>query len=343
MNSPWRRRRIACLSGSACLCVLLASGCGTVTPNSSSSGSTGSTTAASTTISAGPQLGLAWDTADSTLRPLAGIPGSTQLGAPLFPAGTWVTGAFTPSTQSALLIDPSGKLQLLALPSLQPQTLTSHVAAGSSIVFAPHGAWAAVFLPGSASALVIGGLPQSVTVNPLTVSSAIRGAAISDAGTLLLATDSAPGIAVTSIAADGTRSTVAALQGFGGMAFLPGSENFLLADSVANTLALWRNGAASTLATKAAGLNQPFAVAVSQDSRWAVAADRADSTLLRIDLAGTTPPVPSTCACSPSQLTALNGNAVFELIPPSAAPGWMIEADDVSPRVLFIPPPRSSQ
>lgn len=336
MNLRWRRPSTACLSGIACLGSLLVSGCGTVTPHASSSGSGAS--AASPAVSTGPQLGLVWDTADSTMRPLAGIPGSTQLGAPLFPAGAWTTGAFAPSTQSALLIDSSGNLQLLVLPSLQPQTITSHVSPASSIVFAPHGAWAAVFAPGSTSVLVVSGLPQAPTATVLTASSAIRGAAVSDAGTLLLAADAPQGIAVTSIVADGARAGVTTLQGFGGMAFLPGSENFILADSVADTLALWRNGTPSALATKSAGLNQPFAVAVSLDGRWAIAANRADSTLLRVDLGGSTAPVSSTCACSPAQITLLNGNAVFELTPPGTAPGWMIEADDLSPRVLFIPP-----
>lgn len=343
MNLRWRRPRIACLSGIACLGFLLVLGCGTVAPNSSSGGSTGGTTSASPAVSSGPQLGLVWDTADSTLRPLAGVPGSTLLGAPLFPAGTWVTGAFAAPTQSALLIDPAGNLQRLTLPSLQPETITSHVSLASSIVFAPHGGWAVVFTPGSTSVLIVSGLPHSAAATQMTAGSAVRGAAISDSGTVLLATDAAGGIAVTSTAADGTRSSLTTLQGLGGMAFLPGSENFVLADSVANTFAFWRNGTPSTLATKANGLNQPFAVAVSQDGAWAVAADHADSILLRVALTGVPAPVASTCACSPTQITLLDGNALFELSPPGAGPGWMIEADDISPRVLFIPAARSSQ
>lgn len=342
MNLRWRGLRIVCLSGIACLGFLLASGCGTTAPDSSG-GSSGSTTAAAPAVSAGPQLGLLWDTADSTLRPLSGVPGATQLGAPLFPAGTWVAGAFAASTQSALLIDPAGNLQLLALPSMQPQTITSHISAGSTIDFAPHGAWAAVFAPGSTSVLVLGGLPQTVSATVVSAGSTLRGAVISDAGTLLVAADAPGGVAVATITASGTRSSVTTLQGYGGAAFLPGSETFLLGDSLANTVSIWRNGSPSTLATQAAALNQPFAIAVSQDGRWAVTADRADSMLLRIDLAGTSPPASSTCACSPTQLSALNGNAVFELTSPGATPGWMIEADDVSPRILFIPPARRGQ
>jgi hypothetical protein len=127
------------------------------------------------------------------------------------------------------------------------------------------------------------------------------------------------------------------------MSFIAGSEDSLIADSSANTVARFHNGVALTLATHANGLNQPFAVAASQDGHWAVAVDKADASLLRIDLTGATAPAQSTCACSPNQLSALNGNAVFEVAAPAAAPGWMIEADSPMARVLFIPPARSGQ
>jgi hypothetical protein len=172
----------------------------------------------------------------------------------------------------------------------------------------------------------------------------VQGAAISDAGTLLLATSASNGsVAVTAINAGGARTNLATLTGFGGMSFIAGSEDSLIADSAANTVARYHSGAAVTLATHANGLNQPFAVAASQDGHWAVAVDKADASLLRIDLTGATPPAQSTCACSPNQLSALSGNAVFELAAPAAAPGWMIEADSPTARVLFIPPARGGQ
>jgi hypothetical protein len=117
----------------------------------------------------------------------------------------------------------------------------------------------------------------------------------------------------------------------------------LLSDSAANTLARYHNGAATILATHASGLNQPFAVAASLDGHWAVAADRADTNLLRIDLTGAAAPAESACTCSPTQLSALSGNAVFALTVPGTAPGWMIEADQPVARMLFIPAARSGQ
>jgi hypothetical protein len=127
------------------------------------------------------------------------------------------------------------------------------------------------------------------------------------------------------------------------MTFVAGSEDSLIADSAANTLVRYHSGVASVLATHTNGLNQPFAVAASQDGHWAVTADQADGSILRIDLTGVTAPAQSTCACSPTQLSELNGNAVFELTAPASTPGWMIEADGATSRVLFIPPVRGGQ
>lgn len=332
----------AVLGGATCVVLLLVSGCSKSNITSSASG--GSATAASPTVSTGPQMGLIWNASDSTLRPLTGVPGATQIGAPLFPAGTYSAGAFASLTQTALLIDPKSNLSILTLPSQQPVALTANVSPSSQIVFSPHGGYAAIFVPGSTSLIQITGIPQTPSFATVNSATPIQGAAISDAGTLLMAVNAAPtGVTVTATTANGTRSTLATLGGFGGVSFVPGSEDALVADSSANTLARYHNGTPATLATGTNGLNQPFAVAASQDDRWAVTADRADSSLIRVDLTGAMPPAQSKCTCSPTQLLALNGNAVFELTQPGTAPGWMIQADSPTARVLFIPPVRGGQ
>jgi hypothetical protein len=327
-----------------CLGFLLVSGCGTVVPSSASSGSSGSSSASPATVAGGAQLGLVWNATDSTLRTLFGVPGATQLGAPLFPTGNYAMAAFSAQTQTALLVDPKGNLQWMTLPSLIPLTLTQGIPAGASITFSPEGGYAVVFASGGTSILTISGLPQQPSASSVSVGSPVIAADISDTGTLLLASSAGNhSVAVTTSTLSGSRATLATLSGYGGMTFVPGSEDILFSDSGANTLSRWHNGSATVLATHASGLNQPFAVAASLDDRWAIAADRADSNLLRIDLTGATPPAQSTCACSPRQLSSLNGNAVFELAAPGKVPGWMIEADDPVARVLFIPASRSGQ
>jgi len=68
-----------------------------------------------------------------------GVPGATQLGPALFPAGTYSAGAFAGLTQTALLIDPKGNLNVMTLPSQQPVSLAGNLSPASQIVFSPHG------------------------------------------------------------------------------------------------------------------------------------------------------------------------------------------------------------
>lgn len=336
-------RLSAWLCSATSVAIFLVAGCTRSSINSGVS-SGGSSTPAGTTVSNGAQMGLIWNSSDSTLRTLVGVPGATQLGAALFPSGTYAAGAYASQTQTALLIDPKGNLKLVTLPSQQAVSLSGVASPSSQISFSPHGGFAVVFTPASTSLLLVSGIPLAPSVSTVTSTTQIQGAAVSDAGTLLAAANgTSTGVIVTATTANGTRSTLATLGGFGGMSFVPGSEDSLIADSAANTLVQYHSGTPTTLATGVNGLNQPLAVAASQDDHWAVAADRADGSLLRVDLTGATPPVQSSCTCSPTQLSALNGNAVFEMVAPGTAPGWMIQADSPTSRVLFIPPVRSGQ
>ena len=126
------------------------------------------------------------------------------------------------------------------------------------------------------------------------------------------------------------------------MAFLPGSDEVLLADSVKNTLVLLNSGTSKTLATQADGLNQPLAVATSADGQWAITANGADGTLVRVSLTGATSPTRALCACRPSELLPLAGNAAFDLTQPGTSPSWMIDAGRKTPSVFFIPPTHST-
>jgi hypothetical protein len=329
------------LGSAICVAILLLTGCGksNITTTGGNRG-----IPAGTNVSNGAQMGLIWNSSDSTLRALVGVPGATQLGAAIFPAGTYSNGAYAGLTQTALLIDPKGNLKVMTLPSQQPISIAANVAPSSQISFSPHGGYATILAPGASSLLLVTGIPQSPAVANISSTTQIQGAAVSDAGTLLVAANgTTTGVTVTSTTAAGTRSMLATLAGFGGMNFVPASEDSLVADSSANTLTRYHNGTPATLATGVNGLKQPIAVAASQDGHWAVTADGADGFILRIDLTGATPPTQSSCTCSPTQLSALSGNAVFEMVAPGAAPGWMIQADSPTSRVLFIPAVRSGQ
>lgn len=323
------------------LCLGLLSACGT-SSSTSMPAAPGGSPASANAVPVGAQLGLAWSAGDTTLRPIIGVPGSAQFGSSILPAGSYVNAAYSARSQLALVIDKSGNLFVLPLSTTQPALLTQGISPNAAISFSPLGGYAVVYAPGAASATLISGLPGQPIAASLQAGSAIQAAAISDAGTALIATGTGTGSTVTVITTGGTKSNVASLSGFGGMTFLPGSEDILVADSTANTLTRLHTGSAQILATARDGLNQPLAVAASLDGHYAVTANRADGTLVRVDLSAATPILRSTCSCAPSTLTPLSGNAVFQLTAAGSAAAWMMEADDVVPRVLFIPAVRHS-
>lgn len=344
-----RISRIASLAGIAAITLCSITGCGTGSSNPSStsqgsgaSGSSSSNTAPAGNVSRGAQLGMVWSPSDKTLRPIVGVPGSSWLGASVVPAGAYEYAAYSSASGVALLTDSAGNLTLLSSPASQPVTLAQGAPTKASIVFSPSGTRAAVFAAGASSALLVSGLPSQPGVTPLHSTTAIQAMAIGDDGSVLIASPGSAGISVTQISSGGTRSTLASLAGFGGMALLPGSDDVLLADSARNTLVLLHNGTSKTLATQADGLSQPLAVAASADGLWAITANAADGTLVRVSLSGSATTTRALCACRPSELLPLAGNAVFELTQPGTSPSWLIDAGRKTPSVFFIPPAHST-
>ncbi len=325
---------------------LAITGCGTNVSNNPAGNGSGSSvssnTASAGTVSSGASLGLQWSPVDQTLRPIVGVPGSSWLGASVVTAGVYASASYSAASGAALLTDSHGNLSLILSGSQSPQVLAQGAPANAHIVFSPDGQRAAVFAPNSGSAMLVTGLPGQPGVSNYTSTSAIAALAISDDGALLIASPGSAGVAITEVSSTGAQATVATLAGFGGMTFLPGSDDFLLADSVQNTLVRIHNGTAQTLATHADGLNQPLAVATSADGQWAVTANSADGVLVRVNLSGAAAPAKALCACSPSELTPLAGNADFELTEPGKSASWMIDAARNTPSVFFIPPTQSS-
>jgi hypothetical protein len=344
-----RFQSILSAAGFTAMALIAMAGCGTngsnnpATLQGNGGGSAASSdTAKAGTVSSGASLGLQWSPADKTLRPIVGVPGSSWLGASVVTAGAYDSAAYSSVSGVALLTDGHGNLSLFTPGTSSAQILAQGAPSDAHIVFSPNGQLAAVFAPNSGSALLVTGLPGQPGVSPFTSTSAIAAMAISNDGSLLIASPGSAGVAVTKVSPTGARATVATLAGFGGMTFLPGSDDFLLADSVQNTLVLVHNGTTQTLATHANGLNQPLAVATSADGQWAVTANSADGVLVRVNLSGVAAPTRALCACAPSELTPLAGNAVFQLTESSNSPSWIVDAARAMPSVFFIPPTPSS-
>jgi hypothetical protein len=163
-------------------------------------------------------------------------------------------------------------------------------------------------------------------------------AIVSDAGTVLAATQASP-VAIEVLSATGQLSPVTMVAQAGGMSFLPGVEDALVADGGKNTLSLVQNVSSSPAVQplNVPGINLPIAVASSRDSRWAVVANGGDKNILRIDLKDGSAPSKLSCSCQATQLSSLAGNASFRLNDLGNGPVWTVDLSGPAPQLLFIP------
>lgn len=329
-----RVRRGAVVLSAGCVVGLLA-GCGSGLGSASSVSSPLSHAAAA----AGPQLGYVWSESDATLRPILGVPGAAQIGTAVTAAGAYTTAAVDPVSGFALLIAHDGGLYRMTLPSGNPTLLDKSVTPGTLVRLSPKGSAAVVFTPGAASAVVWTQLAAAAQSRQVPSSAAIRDAAVSDGGTVALASQSSSGLALIVTAASSTIG-LPSVASLGGLTFISGSEDLLVADSGSNTLTRFHLAASNADATPvpvANLLNAPTSLGISRDGRWAVTVNASDSSVVRVDLSGKTAPQRSVCSCKPTVVAALAGDAMFRLTPLKSGPVWVGNAAASSFPLLFVP------
>ena len=326
--------RALLLRASLVAACLIAAGCGSGVFTPVPGGPTGPVPSA---VSNGPQLGYVWDAASQTLRPILGVPGSSQVGQPVTVAGAYVFGVASAKSSVALLESADGSLSTMALPAGTATPIAGvKVAAGSVIAFAPSGLNAIAYSTGASSVTLLTGLTSSVQMQTIAAPGALAGAAVSDTAQVAAVTGSGP---YSLNALTGGKGVLTAVASYGGMNFLPGGSDLLAADASTGTVDLVRNSAsAPALQTFSANAIQtPVAVAGSADGHWAVVANGADASVVRLDLTGATTALKIACACQPAELAGFAGNAVFRLTAVSTGPVWMVDASAVTPQTLFIP------
>lgn len=327
---------LAFFGAAAVLCLGL-SGCGGAVTNLLPGA-----TKPATGVPAGPTLGYVFSATDGTLRALLGVRGSAQVSASIVPAGVYVAGDASTAGSVALLEDGNGSLFAFDLPLSQPLHVVDGLPANARVVFAPAGQSAVVYAPGATSLLVVSGLPGNPQVQTRTSGGPLVLAAVSDAGTVAVAQQGTP-VRVGTLSAAGTFSAVASVQAAGGMSFMPGVDNLLIADSGANAAALV-HGVSSGPSVQAlsvtgsgAGLSQPLAIAGSYDGHWAVIADGGDQNVFRVDLTTGTPAAMLTCACQPTAVSSLTGGGTFRVNSIYGGPLWTVDTTSAQPQLLFVP------
>ena len=293
-----------------------------------------------TAVSIGPQLGYAWRPDDKTLRPLLGVPGSSQVGASLTTPGEFVAGSASAASSIALLIGTDGQLYRMTVPNGSPAQVGTSAAAGAKIRFSPDGTAAVVYMPGAQSATVVTSLATTPSARVVGASAAILEAAPSDAGTVAALLQAGSGATVSVLTASGAASSVLSLRGAGDLSFVGSGDTLLAADSAANTLTQIADVSTSPAATAVATaglLKSPVAVGAAHGGRWAVVANSGESSVVRIDLTGGTPPQRIPVAAQPTMVEPLSGTGVFRFTDVGSSAAWMGDMAASTPSVLFIP------
>jgi hypothetical protein len=288
----------------------------------------------------GSMLGYVFDPANG-VQPLLGIAGSATIGPPL-QLGAEITGITTSAQRNYALASTASDTNIVRITFGEPAALLPlgiPISATSLMALSPAGSAAAFYDRERNRILTVTGLPDSaalagefeVAADPQPVSLAVN-----DSGDALLI-----GFSDAGLLAKVQDHTITLDRRGGAMRFLTGGRDAVVADSDTSSVYLLRNLADSPEWTLlAAGISDPVAVAASSDNARVFVASVSAGTVTGIDVASGTVTV-TQCACRPSALTGLNGNAIFRLTEPSGSPLWIYDGDSQQPRIVFIPPYQS--
>ncbi|MBV8818496.1 MAG: hypothetical protein JO022_09085 [Acidobacteriaceae bacterium] len=290
-------------------------------------------------------VGLALDQ-NSQLRPIAGVPGAAQLGAALKidpsiqvlaigPHTDYVIGTRADSGDLLLIQRPLGDAAVTLLATGYGATAVSCSPKGKTIVA----------VNAANAAQVWTGLPDNPTTSgTFDVSAAGEPSAfsVSDDGQALLAASPA-GSPVSIFIATGAAATrvLTSVSQFGGMAFVSGTRDALLADAASNQVSRIRDAggaaSASLLADSSAGIANPVDLASSEDGRTVFVANGNPGGVVLLDLGGAAARTIA-CDCTPIGLAKLNASDVFRLTDSASGLFWVFSANGPSPRITPVPP-----
>lgn len=282
---------------------------------------------------AGPVLGMVFQNGTGAIRPLLGISGSSRLGAALdsgpalaqaAAAGTFAL-AVEADNGAALLITAGGRSPLAGVP-----------AGANRVVLSPSGTAAAFYFNQSQTAYILSGLPGSPNVaGQVVTGSQPTVLALSDDASTLLTVEQSGRDRMSLVSYTGGQ---AATLWFGphirDVQFNPGSQTALMVEPDAVAMVSNASGA-QVIAGAQDGLAGVMAAAVSGDGTKVFIAMQSGQVMVR-DLQSKAQTLIS-CACQPTTLARLRGNAVFRLNEIGAgAPLWLLDSDGSAPRILFV-------
>ena len=292
----------------------------------------------------GPTLGLVFDSSQSALRPIRGIPGAASLGDAVNAGFLLASATISPQQGYALAVKADDSSVVLVRATGASAAIPGARPAPALVVFSPAGTAAALYDSGAGRVQILTGLPDSAAVQSDIDISALAGPvaalAVDDAGSsLFLAAGAAETVSLYRIAADGSSQFLASFRSVAALSLSSTGRDALLADSTAGAVYLIRDlrgaGRIEMIASGSDGLGAPVAVASDSAGRIFVADQAGNVTILDRSHGSV---LSLACGCVPTGLFRLSGSATFRLTEPSTAPMWVLDASGANPRVVAIPP-----
>ena len=296
------------------------------------------------TALSGPTLGLVFDSSQSALRPIRGIPGAASLGDPVNAGFSLASATVSPQQGYAIALKADDSSVVLVRAGGASAAIPGARPAPALVVFSPAGTAAALYDSGAGRVQILTGLPDAAAVQSDVDISALAGPvaalAVDDAGSsLFLAVGPAETVSLYRIAADGASQFLAPFRSVAALRLSGNGREALLADSAAGAVYIVRDlrgaGRIEMIASGNDGLGTPIAVESDSAGRIFVA-DQAGNLTILDRSHGSVLSLP--CGCAPAGLFRLSGTATFRRTEPSGAPMWVLDASGADPRVVAIPP-----
>lgn len=302
---------------------------------------------AQSSLVGGPLLGFMPDGAGSTVSPILGIPGASFLGNPVALDTSFRNAVISPRQDYA--IAERSEDGLVVFVDLRTDAPAAVVVNGTRpaehlIGISPSGATAAIYDGQSRSVQVVGNLP----VAPSLVSEFDASQIVGNVSSLAISDDGT--IAILGVS-DGTNSQSWTISAEGvslvqvdhpkAIAFFVGLHNIVVTDDVNLTAVIIQDASHTAvqipLIAAGSGMTGFSNVAVSDDSQRVFVADNNSGTIAAVDV-GTGQTTLLSCQCKPTGFYRLNGTSIFRLTDSSSGPVKVLDASDVQPRIVIVPP-----
>jgi hypothetical protein len=289
----------------------------------------------------GPLLGYGFDPGAQRIERIRGIPGAAIVDQLLEFDVKLAQAVVSSERNFALIVDAKGAVQSLRLRSA---AVTAHIlplpASPNRIVLSPSGTAAALLY--AREARIITGLPDQIQFRkaiPLPDGLAIQGAAIDDAGSVILAAVAGePHARAVRITEEGAADLPLA-DPISAIAFRPESQDVALAGG--GRLILIQNvrqePTFEVLAHGREDLEGALVMSFSLDGRVLPVA-HIDSSSIQVFSMSDNSPVRVECRCSVSTVERLGHNAVFRLNSTSDGTPMLLDLGSQTPRITFAVP-----